>query len=402
MRDGSQDSQTVIGARMKPLTVAVKALATDVGFDLVGVTTAEPFVERSETAIDRVHDGFMDGLPWYTKERVEHGSDPANLLPGARSLISLALNYWGPDPPRDEGPPRNQIRGRIARYARGEDYHEVFARMVADFADRLPHVVGRPVATRWYTDTGPMQDRAIADRAGVGWFGKNSNILTSIGSWVVLAQVITDLDLEPDAPLKKTCGDCALCMDACPTSAIIGPGVIDNRRCISYLTIENRDGIPVELREAIGDRVFGCDVCQDVCPVNRKAELGSAYSAFSRDMGEWAGPDLMSILEMDEEMFRQRFRGSPVKRAKLWGLKRNVCVALGNIGDTRAVPVLTQTLKGHLHHLVRGHAAWALGRIGGADVVSILEAALVVEKDQSVSSEIRSALAIQAFPTLEE
>jgi epoxyqueuosine reductase len=383
---------------MKPLTAAVKALATEVGFDLVGVTTAEPFVERSETAIDRVHDGLMDGLSWYTEERVERGSDPANLLPGARSLISLALSYWGPDPPADEGPPQDQIRGKIARYAWGEDYHEVFARMVAEFADRLPEVVGRPVATRWYTDTGPMQDRAVADRAGVGWFGKNSNILTSIGSWVVLAQVITDLDLEPDAPLKKTCGDCVLCVDACPTSAIIGPGVIDNRRCISYLTIENRGGIPVELREAVGDWVFGCDICQDVCPVNRKAELGSAYSAFSRDMGERAGPDLLSILDMDEEAFREEFRGSPVKRAKLWGLKRNACVALGNIGDPRAVPALARTLREDSHHIVRGHAAWALGQIGGADVVSVLEAAFVAEKDESASSEIRSALTIENSP----
>jgi epoxyqueuosine reductase len=386
---------------MKPLTAVVKALATEVGFDLVGVTTAEPFFERSEIAIDRVRDGLMDGLAWYTEERVERGSDPTNLLPGARSLISLTLSYWGPEPPADEGPPRDEIRARIARYAWGEDYHEVFARMVAEFVDRLPDVVGRPVAARWYTDTGPMQDRAIADRAGVGWFGKNSNILTSIGSWVVLAQVITDLDLEPDAPLKKTCGDCVLCVDSCPTSAIIGPGVIDNRRCISYLTIENRDGIPVELREAVGDWVFGCDICQDVCPVNRKAEPGSAYSAFSRDMGDWAGPDLMSILDMDEKAFREGFRGSPVRRAKLWGLKRNVCVALGNIGDARAVPVLTRTLTEDSHHIVRGHAAWALGRIGGAAVVSVLEAALVVEKDESVSREIRWALATETFPLLE-
>jgi epoxyqueuosine reductase len=382
-------------SRAKPLTEAVRALATEIGFDLVGVTTAEPFADRSTVAIDRVRDGLMDGLRWYTEERVNRGADPAHLLSGARSIISLALSYWGDDAPEKaetEQGRRAATHGKVARYAWGEDYHDVFARMVAEFVERLPEAAGGPVMTRWYTDTGPMQDRAVAERAGLGWFGKNSNILTTIGSWVVLAQVITDMDLAPDALLKKTCGECVLCVDACPTSAIIGPGVIDNQRCISYLTIENRGGIPVELREAVGDWVFGCDICQDVCPVNRKAELGAEYAAFSRDADERAAIDLISILEMNTDGFREAFRGSPVKRAKLWGLKRNVCVALGNIGDERAVPVLGETLREDTTAIVRGHAAWALGRIGGREAVEALELARGIERDPVALDEITLAL----------
>ena len=308
-------------------------------------------------------------------------------------MIPLALSYWTPDPQAvevraDDGLPS----GKVARYAWGEDYHDVFARMVAEFVERLPETVSRTVATRWYTDTGPMQDRAVAERAGVGWFGKNSNILTSIGSWVVLAQVVTDLDLVPDAALKRTCGECVLCVDACPTAAIVGPGVIDNGRCISYLTIENRGAIPVELREAVGDWIFGCDICQDVCPVNRKAELGGAYAAFSRDADQRAGADLISMLDMDDKRFREEFRGSPVKRAKLWGLKRNVCVALGNIGDARAVAALSNTLRADPTPIVRGHAAWALGRIGGPESVAALESAREKETETSALAEIASAL----------
>jgi epoxyqueuosine reductase len=236
-----------------------------------------------------------------------------------------------------------------------------------------------------------MLDRAVAERAGIGWFGKNANILTRIGSWVLLAHVLTDLELEPDAPLKKTCGACRLCMDACPTGALIAPGVLDNRLCISYLTIENRGPIPRELRPQMGDWVFGCDICQDVCPVNRKAQLGQAYRELTRDAEERARPELIGLLEMDEAAFRQRFRASPVLRAKLAGMKRNVCVALGNIGDECAVPALTRALRDG-PALVRGHAAWALGRIGGEGAIEGLKEALERESDHWVREEIGAAL----------
>ena len=240
-------------------------------------------------------------------------------------------------------------------------------------------------------DDGPMNDRAAAERAGVGWFGKNTNILTpSHGSWVFLGQVVTDLELEPDKPLLKTCGACVRCIDACPTGAIVAPYVIDNTKCISFLTIELRGPIPRELRPLVGDWVFGCDICQDVCPVNRKAQA-SLEPAF-RQRHDFAAPQLIPLLDMDDEGFRERFRNSPIKRAKRAGLQRNVCVALGNIGDPAAVPALVRAL-GSADALVRTHAAWALGRIGGSEAVEALERALGHERDHEVLQEIEMALA---------
>ncbi|MBI4329200.1 MAG: tRNA epoxyqueuosine(34) reductase QueG [Chloroflexi bacterium] len=377
-------------------TASVKALAREMGFDLVGISSAEPFTERSQATLQRVQEGLMDGLPWFTKERVSRGADPRHILPTARSIISLALNYHTPSP--TEGSPMGEplggrpLRGWVARYAWGEDYHRVFQRKVKLFLERLPGVAGRPVAARWYTDTGPLLDRAVAERAGVGWFGKNTNILTSIGSWVLLAEVITDLELEPDRPLKKTCGLCRACMDACPTGAIVAPYVLDNARCISYQTIENRGAIPREIRPLMGDWVFGCDICQDVCPVNRKAQLAREYALFARD-GERARPELLGLLDLTEAEFQERYRNSAVRRTRLSGLKRNACVALGNIGDRRAVPSLARALRESRESgLVRAHAAWALGRLGGAEAEAALREALATEQDEGVREETRLAL----------
>ena len=380
------------------VTQAVKDAAAQFGFDVVGVTSADAFSDRGETAKGRVSEGLMDGLPWFTEERVERGADPRNLLPNARSIISLALSYHHDDDAvTTEGngpPPGTQPRGRIARYAWGEDYHRVFARRVKSFIETLPGIVGDPeMQTRWYTDTGPMLDRAVAERAGVGWFGKNTNILTSQGSWMLLAQIITTLELQPDEPLKKTCGACTACIEACPTGAIVAPYVLDNSRCISYLTIENRGAIPPELRPLIGDWIFGCDICQDVCPVNRKARVGQAYEELTRDAEGRARPELVELLSLDDDGFRERFRQSAVLRAKPAGMRRNVCVALGNIADPTTVGPLRRVLRHDDSPIVRGHAAWALGRIGTADAVAALEAASLAEADTSALEEIAAALA---------
>ena len=233
-----------------------------------------------------------------------------------------------------------------------------------------------------------MLDRAVAQRGGVGWFGKNTNILTSShGSWVFLGQVITDLELEPDPPVKKTCGSCVRCIEDCPTGAIVAPYVIDNARCISYLTIENRGPIPRTLRPLMHDWVFGCDICQDVCPVNRKAAY-SKEPAFN--LRRFTSLDLVALLEMTEEEFRERFRNSPIKRARRVGLQRNACVALGNRGDPAAVPALARALRDG-EPLVRGHAAWALGKLGSPETAHALEKALAQEEDSQVVEEIESA-----------
>ncbi len=367
------------------LEAAVKRYAESLGFDIVGITSAEPFLRDEKAAVGRVRDGLMDGLPWYTEERVRRATHPELLLDDARSIVSVAISYLTGEPsPSNDGP-----RGKVARYAWGDDYHEVIKAKLKELATGLAGVAGRPVRTRTFVDDGPMNDRAAAERAGVGWFGKNTNILTSShGSWVFLGQVITDLELKPDEPLAKNCGECVLCIDACPTGAIVAPYVIDNRKCISFLTIELRGAIPRELRPLVGDWVFGCDICQDVCPVNRKVEQ-SLEPAF-RQRHDFAAPALIPLLDLDDHSFRERFRNSPIKRAKRVGLQRNVCVALGNIGDSAAVPALASALASD-EPLVRLHAAWALGRIGGTDAEEALTSALQ-DEDASVREEVKVSL----------
>ena len=365
-------------------------LGIESGFDIVRVTSADAFRRDEAAALKRIRDGHMDGYTWYTEERVRRANRPQELLEGAKSVISLALSYNTGQPEPPDGLPRGGPHGKIARYAWGDDYHDVIKKRLREFAAKLPELANQPVRTRIFVDDGPMNDRAAAARAGIGWFGKNTNILTQThGSWVFLAQVITDIPLEPDAPLKKTCGECVMCIDDCPTGAIVAPYVIDNKRCISYLTIELRGAIPRDLRPLVGDWIFGCDICQDVCPVNRKA-LGSLEPAFQQ-RHDFAAPALMPLLELDQPAFSERFRRSPIKRAKLAGLQRNVCVALGNIGDPVAIPSLTGALRS-ASSLVRQHAAWALGRIGGADAYNALQSALEDEPDEDVIEEIEFAL----------
>ena len=386
---------------------------------MVRVASAQEFDEDRKVTLDRIKDGLMDGLPWFNESRVLRGTKPQDLLPVARSIICLGLNYFegGQDFPDSEAP-----AGKVARYAWGRDYHKVIKKLMRAYVEGLRVKLGNEFAARWYVDDGPMLDRAAASRAGLGWFGKNTNILTpSLGSWVFLGQVVTDLELEPDQPLKKTCGNCVRCIDACPTGAIVAPYVIDNARCISYLTIENRGEIPLALRPQIGDWIFGCDICQDVCPVNNKTspaptlwqrqdispfqsgrlansqgnEQRQAVPAEQKSempsRGRIATLDLIEILEMSEEAFRHRFRGSPILRAKRIGLQRNACVALGNGGDPAAVPALRQALSAG-EALVRCHAAWALGRIGVPEAREALEQARTNEQDDDVFKEIDQAL----------
>ena len=376
-----------MGHDMGTLEQSIEAYGKELGFDIVGITTAEPFPRDERAAIDRIRAGMMDGLPWYTEERVHRATHPEELLPGARSVISLAMGYLTGEGDRGGTGPF----GKVARYAWGDDYHQVIKGKLKEFVEGLAQRVGRPVKTRIFVDDGPMNDRAAAERAGVGWFGKNTNILTpSHGSWVLLGQVITDLELRPDTPLAKNCGECVRCIEACPTGAITAPYVVDNSRCISFLTIELRGAIPRKMRPLVGDWVFGCDICQDVCPVNRDVAL-SLEPAFQQ-RHDFAAPALLPLLELTDDAFRERFRNSPIKRAKRVGLQRNVCVALGNIADPVAVPALIRRLNGP-DAIVRLHAAWALGRIGGRPAAEALEAALAQDQEPSVREEIEMSLA---------
>ncbi len=376
---------TAINQR-RALTRRVKALARGLGFDPVGVTSAEPFLDTEKAVVERIGAGLMDGLPWYNEARARRGCHPERILPAARSIIALGLDYQTPQP---HVPDDGRLRGRVSRYAWSRDYHRVFESRIKELLSRLREMGG--VEARFYVDYGPMPDRAIAARAGLGWHGKNSNLLTTKkGSWIFLAEVLTDLELEPDRPLKKSCGRCIACIPSCPTGAIVSPYVIDNTRCISYHTIENRGVVPRDLRPLMGDWVFGCDICQDVCPVNHQADAGGDRE-FEARSAEHAFPDLLRILEMTDEEFQARYRGSPIRRAKRAGLQRNACIALGNSGSPAAVAPLAGALRS-TEPLVRGHAAWALGRIGGRTARRSLSEALQTENDPEVVDEIRMAL----------
>ncbi len=363
----------------------IKKCAYTLGFDIVGITGPEPFVTDERAALKRIDDGHMNGYSWYTKDRVQKMNRPKLLLEGARSVISLATSYLTTDPDIT-----TSKTGRVARYAWGDDYHKVLKTKLKEFCVKLETITGEKVNSRIFVDDGPMNDRAAARRSGVGWVGKNTNILTPThGSWVFLAQVITDLNLKPDVSLKKTCGNCVSCIDDCPTGAIVAPYVIDNEKCISYLTIELRGVVPRKLRPLIGDWIFGCDICQDVCPVNRKASKGSQIS-FKQRPG-FSTPDLVEILNMDQADFSKKYKDSAIKRTKLVGMKRNACIALGNNGDSASLPALSNALKTE-ESLIRIHAAWALGRIGGEKAIAVLKSALDSEKDMETINEIRLSI----------
>ena len=387
------------------LTDQIKDRAYALGFDLVRVTTASPLPEAETALKERIAAGLMGGLDWFTAERAEVSSNPRALLPGANAVLSLGTFYLT-DAPRDltvAGDPH----GRVSCYAWGDDYHDVIRRRLDALAEYVRGFAAPgEEKTIVFVDTGRMVDRAVAQRSGLGWYGKNTNILTKgWGSWVFLSELVTSLKLEPDAPLGANCGRCEVCLHACPTNAFVAPYVLDNQRCISYLTIEHRGSIPLELRPLIGNHIFGCDICQEVCPVNRVAEarlrrmgeLGAEGMRgrrleFQPRGADASSPALIALLALDEEGFRERFRHSPVKRTKRRGLLRNVCVALGNLGDPVAVPALAHTLAAEPEALVRGHAAWALGRIGGADARAALEDALAHDPDETVREEARCAL----------
>ena len=373
---------------MQNFKTYITQYAIQCGFDLVRITGAEEFAQDRNVALTRIKSGQMNGLPWYTEARVRHGADPQELLPGARSIICLGQSYLGLASEEQA----SLGSGKVARYARVKDYHRAMKGRMKAFVRGLEGRLEAPVAARWYVDDGPMLDRAAAARSGLGWFGKSTNILTpSHGSWVLLGQVITDLELEADQPLKKTCGACVRCIDDCPTGAIVAPYVVDNTRCISYQTIENRGVIPLEMRPFIGDWVFGCDICQDACPVNGKASEAHQPIQTAEAVGPSGELDLAELLALSDEEFRSRFQGTSIMRAKRVGLQKNACIALGNNRDEAGVPALVSTLT-TAEALVRGHAAWALGQIATAEAITSLEQAMARETDKYVQDEIDGAL----------
>jgi epoxyqueuosine reductase len=375
---------------MVPLAHEIRSRARALGFDVVGVTPAvpPPQLDSYRAWLARGFHGAMDYLA--RPDRVARREDLDLILPGVRSVISVGMNYYRGAPPADLS--NDPSRGFISNHAWGRDYHDLMADRLQELISFVRAAAGRDTACRAYVDTGPVLERALAARAGLGFVGKNTCLIhPRMGSWLFLGEVLVDIDLGPPADaIAVTCGTCRRCLDACPTAALVSPRVLDARRCISYLTIELKGPIPRELRPLIGNRIFGCDECQVVCPWQR----------FAKPAGDWASqpvpadravPSLLDLIGLDDRAFRQRFRGSPIMRARRRGLLRNVAVALGNWGDALAVTGLTQGLA-DTEPLVRGHSAWALGRVGDTSALRHLETAFGRERDSYVRGEIRAAL----------
>jgi epoxyqueuosine reductase len=329
---------------------ALKARARALGFDRCGIAPVE-VSRHADYFREWCSEGRAGEMHWLTREP-ERRSDPARVLPGARSVVVVGLNYWRPPSPG---------RGRVARYALGEDYHIVMQEKLEELA---AEIVAAGHEAKVYVDTGPVLEKPLAERAGIGWQAKSTMLLDSqLGPWLFLGEIITSLALEPDQPARDHCGTCERCLHACPTGAITAPYQLDARRCIAYLTIELKGSIPVEMRPLIGDRIYGCDECLEVCPWNRFAQT-THESRFLSDA--WAGTKdrdrLHELLEISTAEFKRRFARSPVLRVKRRGLLRNVCVALGNIGEAKDLPALRRAQQ-HEEPLVREHADWAVAQI---------------------------------------
>lgn len=331
----------------------IKAQAYGIGFDLAGITTLGPADTASEFEqwISRGYSGDMDYLPRGADKR----RDSRLPFPGARSAIVVGLNYGGTSP-----------SGPVARYARGDDYHDVMWRMLDSLHTWISEHLGYRAVGKSYVDTGPILERDLARRAGLGWFGKNTNLINPrIGSFFFIGSLLIDLELDPDIPFEADrCGTCTRCLDACPTAAFVEPHVLDATQCISYLTIEAKGSMPLDLREPVGERLYGCDICQDVCPWNASfaRDLSNAELAPREALEGSAREVARDLLAMNSDEFRSAFKGSPMKRAKSRGLKRNAAVVLGNAGDGDDLAVLQASL-GDPEELVREHVSWAIDRI---------------------------------------
>lgn len=373
------------------LTQQVKEKAHQLGFTLVGVASAEPLQSfgRYQEWLDAGYHAEMDYLAHETQ--LQKRADSKQILPECQSILVLALPYSNPAqaPRMIEDVPK----GRIAAYAWGDDYHDVLKPRLQEIVAFIETEIGHSIPNRWYTDTGPILERELAQRAGLGWIGKNSMLINpQAGSYFFLAEILLGIELEADPSFEADhCGTCTRCIDACPTDCILPNRTLDAGRCLSYLTIELKGSVPVHQRTDIKDWVFGCDICQEVCPWNIRFAPDSGDPAFAPHP-DLAAPKLKEELSLTAEHFNEKFRASPLKRAKRRGYLRNVALALGNAADPAAIPSLAQALASDPEPLLRAHAAWALGRFEEESAKAALKSALIAEKDLDVCAEIELAL----------
>ena len=365
-------------APARSLATRLKAQAYAAGFDLAGIARLGP-ADSADRFDDWLGAGFAGTMTWMDRYAAIR-RDSTLPVAGMTSALVVGLNYGGTEP-----------SGSVARYARGDDYHRVMWDMLDGLGSWLQ--ANADGICRGFVDTGPVLERDLARRAGLGWFGKNTMLINPrLGSFFFIGALFTDLELAADAPFEDDrCGTCRRCLDACPTGAFPAERVLDANRCISYLTIELRKEIPQALRPHMGELVYGCDICQDVCPWNVRFARDAALPSMAPHRTA-PSPDPGELLALDAAAFRERFRGTAITRTKRTGLARNAAVAMGNRGDVRDVPFLAAALANDAEPLVRAHAAWALGRFrSNADAKRALDAALASEGDDGVRAEIESA-----------
>lgn len=357
------------------LSQRIKEKAYNLGFDLIGLAPAER-APHAEAYRHWLGQGYNAEMAWLNREP-ERRENPRRILPGAQSVVVVGLSYFVLNPPPEVW--HDPSRGRIARYAWGLDYHEIMLPRLRELADFVEKEAGKTVNRRTYVDTGPILERDFAAQAGLGFVGKNTLLINpNIGSYLFLGEILVDMELDYDEPALDggascrldppggsgrlgTCGNCTRCLTICPTYAFHAPYILDSNRCISYLTIELKGSIPLELRPLMGNWIFGCDACQEICPWVRRYSRPTRESFLSYDPDRVA-PKLVDLMGLDDAAFRARFQGTPILRAKRRGLLRNVAVALGNWGSPEALPVLEQALRDP-EPLIRGHAEWAIERI---------------------------------------
>ena len=368
----------------------IEARARELDFDLAGIVPA-----TSMTTADRyqawLEEGYHGQMAYLARpEAVARRGDLTRILPGVRSVVAVGVNYHTVPLPAERRD--DPSRGIVASYAWGDNYHDVLLSRLRELAAFVESETARLGTYRAYVDTGPLLEREIAARAGLGFVGKNTNLIhPHLGSWLFLGELLLTLEVPPgESEQGGTCGRCTRCLDACPTNAFVAPYVLDARQCISYLTVELKGPIPRQLRPLMGNLIFGCDICQTVCPWNRRFARATSEPAF-QPRSDAMAPVLLDLITLDDNGFEQRFRDSPVQRAKRRGLLRNVAVALGNWADPAAVPALARA-QADAEPLIRGHAAWALGRIATADAQRALGRAWATETDAWVRGELQLAL----------
>ena len=379
---------------MSALVIQIKNAARELGFDVVSITGVEPLARDDAAFREWREAGFASGMDYMTR-RTELHANPQALVPAAQSLITLAINYYAKAPTF-----LHESRyGRVARYAWGRDYHDVVKPRLVLLAAEMEKLAARKLNARCFVDAVPLLERAAAARAGLGFFGKNTNLLQpKNGSWYFLSEILVDLELPADnREIKVSCGSCHRCLDACPTSAFAAPYRLDSARCISYLTIENKGAIARDLRALMGEWIFGCDACQEmlpeatkygplpvvtrgeselVCPFNRFAKE-TTWRELHPDSGVGHRLDLVEILSIaTDEEFRKRFKGTPLTRPKRRGLLRNAAVVAANIGCTAAVPTLIERIKHDPEPLIRSHSLWAIAHLDWSKAAPLIEKSL--------------------------